>query len=287
VICLTCLSASLAKRTLEKIIPHFLTLYRDPQEAPLRPHILTGLNTVVEAVLTRIASSTPDSESPLAPYKDDVLATFLSGLNQPATSQASVDGLRNLVQVKKLLSAEELGFVVHNVSEHLLSAEGDVLGLLNVITEISPTPVEDIALPVLIQQLPDRPPSREDTTAQARITSALAALRTICVHPVLFERLVVRLTTKIDIVATAEGTGDMASAYIHVMLSTFSGLVSEKLEKGHVDVGKYVEGLVLALYHLFLRKIGEQTMEEEKLDAKVVGDAAEIISLVVSALPAE
>ena len=280
----------MAKHTLEKIVPHFLTLYRDPQEAPLRPHILTGLNAVVEAVLTSINPPAPDTESPLAPYKDDVLATFLSGLNQLATSQASVGGLQNLVQIKKLLSAEELGFVVHTASEHLLSSEGYVLELLNTITGISPTPVEELALPVLIKQLPDRPPCREDTRSQAAITSALAALRTICVHSVLFETLVIRLSTKIDLVATtAEGPGDdMASAYIHVMLSTLSGLLNEKLEKCHADVGKYVERLVPALYSLFLRTTGEEVHTEDvKLDIKVVDDAAEIISLVVSALPAE
>lgn len=199
-----------------------------------------------------------------------------------------MDCIQILVQIKKLLSTEELGFVVHNVSEQLLSSEGDVLGLLNTITEISPTPVEELALPVLIEQLPDRPPPREDTKAQARITSALAALRTICAHPVLFEKLVIRLSTKIDLVATAEGTGEMASAYIRIILSTLSGLLNEKLEKGHADVGKYVERLVPALYSLFLRRIGEdERMEEIKIDIKVVDSAAEIISLVVSALPAE
>ena len=287
-ICLTCLSASLGKSTLEKIVPHFLTLHRDPQEAPLRPHILTGLSTVVEAVLTSVPSLTPDTEPPLAPYKDDLLATFLSGLNQSATSQASVDGLQNLVQIKKLLSTEELGFVVHNVSEHLFSSEADLLALLNTITGVSPTPVEEVALPVMVKQLPDQPPTKEDTKAQARITSALAALRTVCVNPVLFEKLVIRLSTKIDLVAMAEGTGDMASAYIRMMLSTISGLLTEKLEKGHADVAKYVEGLVPTLYYLFLRKAGEEEdVKGVKLDVKVVDDAAEIISLVISALPAE
>ena len=273
---------------MEKIVPHFLTLYRDPQEAPLRPHILIGLNTVLESILTSVTSSTPDTGSPLAPYKDDVLGTFLSGLNQPTTLQTSVDGLQNLVQIKKLLSVEELSFVVHNVSEHLLSSEGHVLGLLNTITDISPTLVEELALPVLINQLPDRPPPRDDTKAQAQITNALAALRTICVHPVLFERLVIRLSTKIDLVVTTEGTGEMVSAYVHIMLSTLSGLLSEKLEKGHADVGKYVERLVPALYYLFLHRTGEdESMDEVILDVKVVDGAAEIISLVVSVLPAE
>jgi len=272
----------------EKIIPHFLTLYRDPQEAPLRPHILTGMNTVLESFLTSDTSATPDTEGPLAPYKDDILAAFLSGLNQPATLQASVDGLQNLVQIKKLLSAEELGFVVQNVSEHLLSSGGYVLGLLNTITDISPMSVEELALPVLIEQLPDRPPARDDTKAQARITSALAALRTLCAHPVLFERLVVRLSTKIDLVVTTEGAGDMASAYVRIMFSTLSGLLNEKLEKGHTDVGKYVERLVPALYYLFLRRTGEdENMDQVILDDKVVDGAAEIITLVVSALPAE
>jgi DNA repair/transcription protein MET18/MMS19 len=272
----------------EKIVPQFLTLYRDPQEAPLRPHILSGLNTVLESILTSVTQSTSDTGHLLTTYKDDVLAAFLSGLNQPTTLQTSVGGLQTLVQIKKLLSVEELSFVVHNVSEHLLSSGGYVLGLLNTITDISPIPVEELALPVLIEQLPDRPPSRDDTKAQARITNALAALRTICVHPILFERLVIRLSTKIDLVVTTEGAGDMVNAYIHIILSTLSGLLSEKLEKGHVDVGKYVERLVPALYYLFLHSTGEdENTDAVILDAKVVDGAAEIIRLVVSVLPAE
>ena len=273
---------------MEKIVPHFLTLYRDPQEAPLRPHNLTGLNTVLESILTSVTSSTPDAERPLVPYKDDILATYLSGLNQPVTLQTSVDGLQCLVRIKKLLSVEELSFVVHNVSEHLLSSEGRVLVLLNTITDISPTPVEELALPVLIEQLPDQPPPRDDMKAQARITNALAALRTICVHPVLFERLVIRLSAKIDLIVKTAGTEDMVSAYVHIILSTLSGLLGEKLEKGHGDVGKYVERLVPSLYYLFLRGTGEdENMDQVILDVKVVDGAAEIISLVVSALQAE
>lgn len=100
-----------------------MKLYRDPGEAAHRPQILTLLCLVVGVFSSNQFDN--ESQNPLTPYKDDILSTFVSGLQLSANREASLEGLKKVSLVHDFLSEEELVYAVHNISEILQSDSGD------------------------------------------------------------------------------------------------------------------------------------------------------------------
>jgi DNA repair/transcription protein MET18/MMS19 len=81
----------------------------------------------------------------------------------------------------------------------------------------------------------------------------LAALRRLSTPPALFETLVIRLLTKIDLVMHTASTEDEPSAaYIHALLHTISSVLAKKVAASDTDVPKYIEKLVPKLYEIFI-----------------------------------
>jgi DNA repair/transcription protein MET18/MMS19 len=110
-----------SRYTISQAVPHLLKLYKSPDEAPNRPPVLMLLSDVVSAARdsTSIDKSVDagEVESPLAPFKDEVLGVVASGLKSSATVRPALDGIKGLITTKGLLTDEELGFVVHSVNE--------------------------------------------------------------------------------------------------------------------------------------------------------------------------
>jgi DNA repair/transcription protein MET18/MMS19 len=75
------------------------------------------------------------------------------------------------------------------------------------------------------------------------------------VSPPLFETLVIRLSTKLDLVcasSTALSEQNANAAYAHFILSSLSNVLTKKVEAGHADIPKYLDRLVPSLYNLFI-----------------------------------
>jgi DNA repair/transcription protein MET18/MMS19 len=69
-----------------------------------------------------------DSEeitTPLTPYKDEVVPVVTAALTNTSTLQPALACLLGLVTCQGLLSDEEIGFIVHNVTEVLLATSED------------------------------------------------------------------------------------------------------------------------------------------------------------------
>ena len=119
-------------------MPHLVKLFHDPDEVQNRAPILRLLADLVDAV--RQSETVQASETAtLAPYKDEVLGVLTVGLKHTSGSVHALDGLKSMASTPRLLSDEELGFIVHSVND-LLS--GDV-------TEMS----EDVRCPILLSLL--------------------------------------------------------------------------------------------------------------------------------------
>jgi DNA repair/transcription protein MET18/MMS19 len=106
--------------TISKTVPHLLKLYKSPEEAPNRPPVLILLSDVVSAARDSTSvdkSVDEDTELPLAPFKDEILGVVASGLKNSTTVRPSLNCIKCLITTKGLLTDEELGFVVHSVSE--------------------------------------------------------------------------------------------------------------------------------------------------------------------------
>ena len=67
-------------------------------------------------------SETPDL--PLTPFKDELVSVVISALKVPPCCDPAIACLLGLVSIPKLLTDEELGFIVHNVNE-VLNTDND------------------------------------------------------------------------------------------------------------------------------------------------------------------
>ncbi|KAL1662729.1 RNAPII transcription regulator C-terminal-domain-containing protein [Schizophyllum commune] len=284
---------SVSRFTLLQVVPHLLKLFNSPDELSTRPAILQLLSEVIAASRDSTLISQDDKEVALAPYKDEVLGVLTVGLKSPSSRSSALSGLTGLVTTPGLITDDEVGFIVHNLSELVqagLTEEDDagdeVLKLLAKISETAPRHVEDQLLPMLFAALPDRAPPRDADAERVRIFRALVALKALCQQPALFGTLVSRVTTKLDLVCTAsipEAETDLTVAYAHALLRTLSQTLSAKVDAGHVDVVKYIDRLVPLLFNLFI--FSAVTSLTVGTDSRLISVAGDIITMVVQALP--
>jgi DNA repair/transcription protein MET18/MMS19 len=130
---------------------------------------------------------------------------------------------------------------------------------------IAPRHVEETTLPLLFGSLPDTAPRAEAYAEHAQYRRILSNVATLCTSPPLFEILVVRLSTKLDLICASviksPSDQEVNAAYAHFILCSLSDVLFKKVEEGHADIPKYLDRLVPRLYSLFIHAsiTGEQT----------------------------
>jgi DNA repair/transcription protein MET18/MMS19 len=133
-------------------------------------------------------------------------------------------------------------------------------------------------LPLLFHNLPDIPPPAHAINDRQKYRSVLSSLSKLCVQPSLFETLVIRITTKLDLLSSQpshrsgdgdvemDGNGDEAReclvSYAWDLLSCLYNVINAKLASKHVDVVKYFDIIIPKLYELVI-----------SASAPVVGDS--------------
>ncbi|TFY64928.1 hypothetical protein EVJ58_g2311 [Rhodofomes roseus] len=298
---------SVARFTLSQVTPHLVRLYLNPDELPNRAPTLGLLADVVAAARDSMPTDPEilpaEEDIPLAPYKDEVLGVLTVGLTPGSSVQPALDGLKALVTTRGLLTDEELGFVVHKINELLQDGQEEnedisdsALDLLTTISASAPRHVSETTLPLLFSSLPDRAPPRDAQSERLKYWRTLASLTRLCKQPDLFETLVVRLLTKLDLICvppptTADAAGmdtEPSAAYAHSILRTIVDVLSAKVELGHADVIKYIDRLVPRLYHLFIYSaLMSNGTYLVATDPRLVSVASQIITLVVQTLSAQ
>jgi DNA repair/transcription protein MET18/MMS19 len=164
-----------------------------------------------------------------------------------------------------------------------------VLDVLTTVAASSSRHVQEQTLPLLFSSLPDEAPPREAANERAKSWRVLKALSLLCVHPELFEILVIRLTAKVDTICLpptgVQNDVEPSAAYAHALLTTIADTLRAKVDKGHPDVAKYIDRLVPNLYNLFVYSAflpGKS--EPAATDPRLVGVAGDIIRLVTQCL---
>ncbi|KAI0940934.1 hypothetical protein AcV7_003173 [Taiwanofungus camphoratus] len=296
---------SVARFTLSRVVPHLVKLFLDPDEAPNRAPVLSLLSDSVAAARDSMSTDAEirlaGSDIPLSPFKDEVLGVFTTGLKTPSSAQSALNGLKGMVTTRGLLTDEELGFVVHNVNGLLQTEENDdasdsALDLLTTISSSAPWHVEQTTLPLLFSSLPDRAPPRSAEADRLRYWRTLASLKRLCKQPDLFETLVVRLSTKLDLICVPPST-DMRdkeedlepdAAYAHSLLRTMADVLQAKVDLGHADVVKYIDRLIPRLYNLFIYSaLVSNGTYMVATDPRLLSVTSQIITLTVQTLPVQ
>lgn len=183
-----------------------------------------------------------------------------------------------------------------------LPGSDSALDLLTTISLSSPSHVSQTTLPMLFSTLPDHAPPRDAEAERVKYWRTLASLKTLCKQAELFETLVIRLWTKLDLIcafppaeAKSEGAEQVdvepEAAYAHSLLRTIADTLAAKVEAGHADVAKYIDRLIPRLYNLFIYSALVSKDERSEFaiatDPRLISVAAKIVTLVVQTLPSE
>ncbi|EST09581.1 RNAPII transcription regulator C-terminal [Kalmanozyma brasiliensis GHG001] len=295
---------------------------------PLDPFLADLLNCLSNGL-----RSTSYRRSAMLVYSSVVSISILSSgpTSEPGTTEQ-----------KALLDFDELSFLTREVSSLLTSSIGDdvreeALCAIEVISNertstsvaaTNPTAqvIEEVVLPVLLEKLPDRiepltdPESRttgnamDDTEAEldlvkANIRRSLGALSRLCVAPFLFEAVVVKLFTKLELccrpsrfgVTESSEEGEAESTvreqlaalqeanvgYARGLILTLQTMVDLKRQNGHRDLVKYAQTLPSRLVGLTLSGLGTgEGGREVSIAARpaVVADTAALLGTFVKLL---
>ncbi|KAJ3917813.1 ARM repeat-containing protein [Lentinula edodes] len=260
---------SVSRYTVAQTAPYLVKLYAHPDNVAARPSILLLLSDLIAAARDSMAANKVDDsdslETPLSPYKDEILSIVSSALKVSSSRDPALACLLGLVSTEKLVSDEELGFIVHSVDEILLEESDEAeetnapaLQLLVTISQKAVHHIKDQTLPLLFSMLPEDAPARDAALDRARAWRILSALNTVCRPLELFETLVIRLTTRLDLLCVPSETVPLPAdreprvAYAHSILITLHQTLLAKVDDGHADVAKYIETLVPRLFNLFI-----------------------------------
>ncbi|KAI0091461.1 ARM repeat-containing protein [Irpex rosettiformis] len=289
---------SVAKFTLSQAVPHLVQLFLNPDEIQNRSATLKLLADLIDAVRESVIVTTADEEksAALSPYKDEVLGVFTVGLKTVASCGHALEGLKAMVLTPHLLVDEELGFVVHNINEVLTNEEtqndedisDSILDLLTTVSSISSRHVSQTTLPLLFSSLPDQAPARDAEADRLKYWHTLSFLKRLCLQSDLFEMLVIRLSTKLDLICVpasstiADSDHEPTAAYAHSILRTLADTLARKVELGHTDVSKYSDRLVPRLYNLhFYSTLVSNGDYLVATDPRLISVSAEIVTLVI------
>lgn len=291
---------SVSRYTISQAVPHLVRLFHDPDEISARAPTTFLLSELIASA--RDAMDKEPSlkvDPPLLPFKDEVLGVLTTGASLPATRTFALSGLKALVSTKGLLSDEELGFIVHNADQIIEKGAdyGDsseaILDLLVAVGARAPHHLAEQTLPLLFGYLPDKAPLRDAAAEREKCWLTLSTLRSLCLLPDLFENMVIRLITKLDLISFPYAAKPLAlsddpepsAAYAHMILKTLAQCLATKVNKKHADVSKYIDRLVPSLFNIFVASafISDEG-EMIATDPRLIQVAGEIITLVVQSL---
>lgn len=277
-----------------------LTLYKDPDEISLRAPVITSISILLAAVAPVTVASTSafvppplshlNGESPLEPFRDDLVGIFTSSSRSAFSRPPAMEGLVDLVKIEGFLTPDEVGYCVSALNDILNAAESDdeyatALDGLVTISKLHPLIIESSTLPLLFAQLPATAPLSTSKESQA-YRRALESLASLCVHPDLFEILSVRLVARLEGVCAAsfaDATEQSANGlYTHHMLATLRAVLRAKVANGDLDVGKYVAKFLPRLFGIFLLPTLE-TMDQGEVarDRRLLADVGSVVAAIL------
>lgn len=236
----------------------------------------------------------PRAKSALNPYREEVLSLSASNLATPGTQEQALFCLVQLAEFKDCLSRDELTYAIQCITDALVKPSSDsgedmaanALDALDSLAQSHPDFIEDISLPPLFQLLPDVAPSADDATAIAEYRVALAALATLCKLPALFETLLIRLLSRIEMLCAHTQAKperlQQTVAYLHNLLTTLRVVIEKKIAAGHTDIQNCASRVLHRLSGLFIgRAVLGNSGRSAALSTRLIADVGKILTLLV------
>lgn len=215
-----------------------------------------------------------EDRKPLSNFLPRLISSISNGLNSPSYRSSALFCFLHSSNIENLFTYEELKYLILDINGLLLLSDREDETsrrlALETLKEISKTDstnsngkiIEEIVLPNLFEQLPDRMEEvylnedsmqvdgeeqekneKEDETILERklkIKLALGSLSKLCnSNPSLLDLLIVKVSTKLDLCLASSSS------------SISKSLSSEKLKKAREDNVGYARGLILTLHTIF------------------------------------
>ncbi|KAK4683806.1 DNA repair/transcription protein MET18/MMS19, partial [Tremellales sp. Uapishka_1] len=251
-------SPSAGKFAVSQTLPQLFRQFNSPALPSHRTPILSAITSIILAC--RSVYGNPESrrnhydEKGLENYRDGLMDVLREGLRTGRLKAPAIRGCVGLTEIPGFWGKEEVGEVVKGMNDVLVNDEDPeirpvVINALTSISKIHPSIIESITLPLLFHNLPDAAPTVTETLQRDKYRSILASLSKLCIQPALFETLLIRITTKLDLLSSRPASEEEV-AYAYDLLRCLEGVVEKKLEEKHTDVVKYFEQLVPRLWGL-------------------------------------
>ncbi|WVQ79530.1 hypothetical protein IAT38_001629 [Cryptococcus sp. DSM 104549] len=310
-------SPSAGSFALSQALPQLFRQFNSPVLPSHRAPILSTISSLITAAQSVYASPTAKrshfDEKALEPFRDSFMDVLREGLRTEGLKAPAIKGSVGLVGVPGYWDKGEVEDIVRGLDEILVHDDDpeirpEVINALTAISKPHPTIIESTTLPLLFHNLPDSAPALEAVTEREKYRSILGSLAALCVQPALFQTLVIRVTTKLDLLASSpfrapsvvlddpmDGGASPSTderectiAYAWDLLNTLSTVIDTKRKEKHVDIGKYFDQLVPRLYTLVVvaaqaRGGGEPLFRDRRL----VGVVARVTEKLVWELSAE
>lgn len=247
------MSASAGAYALAQALPQLFRDFNEPKLPSYRVPLINVITTLLLAARSVYgaegATRRQSDEHSLDRYRDSLLDVMREGLRTDQLKTAAIRGSVAMAEIPDFLDAlqvEELvkgidNLLVHDNDEEVRTA---ALSGLKSIAASNPTIVQNSTLPLLFHALPDSAPAADDSAAREAYRRVLKALTELCAAPALFQTLVVRITTKLDLLSTAAGDAECTAAYAWDLLHAVRVVLDAKLGDKHVDVPKYYAEIV-------------------------------------------
>ncbi|EJT48863.1 hypothetical protein A1Q1_02122 [Trichosporon asahii var. asahii CBS 2479] len=238
---------------LAQALPQLFRDFNEPKLPSYRVPLINVITTLLLAARSVYgaegATRRQSDEHSLDRYRDSLLDVMREGLRTDQLKTAAIRGSVAMAEIPDFLDAlqvEELvkgidNLLVHDNDEEVRTA---ALSGLKSIAASNPTIVQNSTLPLLFHALPDSAPAADDSAAREAYRRVLKALTELCAAPALFQTLVVRITTKLDLLSTAAGDAECTAAYAWDLLHAVRVVLDAKLGDKHVDVPKYYAEIV-------------------------------------------
>ncbi len=157
---------------------------------------------------------------------------------------------------------------------------------LIIISRLHPSIIKNVTLPLLFHNLPDGAPPQSAKAARDRYRSVLDSLSRLCIQPALFQSLVIRIVSKLDLLSPSPETSadsdidtsatevrECNVAYAWDLLDCLATVIDAKLESKHVDVIKYFNQIIPRLFGLAVNAAMTRTGEADPIfrDRRLLG----------------
>ena len=289
---------------MSQTLPQLFRQFNRPALPSHRPPILSAIATLLVAARSVYAASGTSrhqyDEKSLEPFREGLMDVLREGLRTEGLKSQAVRGSVALAEIPGYWKAEETEEIVRGMNDILID-DGDaeirydpstlrgetadsnlrstVLHRLTSISKVKSAVVETTTLPLLFHNLPDKAPSVSDMEAREKYRSILGSLSDLCIQPPLFETLVIRITTKLDLLSSAtpspssDGDDPMPEAdarectiaYAWDLLDCLSGVIDAKIDLKHADVIRFFDQIIPRLNGLAIRAAAPRVGEVEPL----------------------